>query len=227
MSMNEIDEIIKKRQMGTESKKNNQFLYAVIGIMIVLIVFLFTWRNNEKYAYNWILGVSIGVVLRYSRFCFAAAFRDPFLTGNTKILRGMLLGIMISTIGFAIIQNSYIESNGINYKYMPGTIESVGIHVALGAFVFGIGMIFAGGCASGVLMRIGEGHALQWIVLLGFLIGTSLGAKDYSFWYKNIISKSKVVYFPEYIDFKIVVIVQMAILIILYKIVTKLSYKKR
>lgn len=80
MSMNEIDEIIKKRQMGTESKKNNQFLYAVIGIMIVLIVFLFTWRNNEKYAYNWILGVSIGVVLRYSRFCFAAAFRDPFLT---------------------------------------------------------------------------------------------------------------------------------------------------
>ncbi|WP_346869389.1 N-acetylmuramoyl-L-alanine amidase [Clostridium sp. UBA5119] len=32
----------------------------------------------------------------------------------------------------------------------------------IGAFIFGIGMVLAGGCVSGVLMRIGEGHALHW-----------------------------------------------------------------
>ncbi|MBV1820195.1 YeeE/YedE family protein, partial [Bacteroidales bacterium MSK.15.36] len=87
-------------------------------------------------------------------------------------------------------------------------------------------MVLAGGCASGVLMRIGEGHALQWIVLLGFLIGTAMGAKDYSFWYKNIISKAKVVYFPEYIDFKMVVLLQITVLIIIYKLSAKLWNKK-
>ncbi|RXM58907.1 YeeE/YedE thiosulfate transporter family protein [Clostridium tetani] len=227
MSMNEIDELIKKRQGKTESKKSNQILYAIIVIIIVVIIFLFIWKNNEKHAYSWILGVSIGIVLRYSRFCFAAAFRDPFLTGNTKILRGMLLGIIISTLGFAIIQSYYIKNNGINYNYIPGSIGSVGAHVALGAFIFGIGMILAGGCGSGVLMRIGEGHALQWIVLLGFLIGAAMGAKDYSFWYQHIIRKAKTVYFPEYMNFKVAVVVQTTILIILYKIVTKLSDKKR
>ncbi|MCG4572350.1 YeeE/YedE family protein [Clostridium cochlearium] len=227
MSINEIDELIKKRQVKTETKKNNnQILYAIIGIIIALIIFSFLWNNNKNYAYSWIFGVCIGIVLRYSRFCFAAAFRDPFLTGNTKILRGMILGMIISTLGFSIIQNLYIKSNGINYKYIPGTIESVGAHVALGAFIFGIGMVLAGGCASGVLMRIGEGHALQWIVLLGFLIGTAMGAKDYSFWYKNIISKAKVVYFPEYIDFKMVVLLQITVLIIIYKLSAKLWNKK-
>ncbi|MBV1821543.1 hypothetical protein KUA25_26265, partial [Bacteroidales bacterium MSK.15.36] len=92
MSINEIDELIKKRQVKTETKKNNnQILYAIIGIIIALIIFSFLWNNNKNYAYSWIFGVCIGIVLRYSRFCFAAAFRDPFLTGNTKILRGMIL----------------------------------------------------------------------------------------------------------------------------------------
>lgn len=224
--MNEIDELIKKRQIKTESKKNNQILYAIILIAIALITFLFILKLNKKYAYSWILGISIGIVLRCSRFCFAAAFRDPFFTGNTKTLRGMLLGIMISTVGFFIIQSSYIKSNGIDYNYIPGTIGSVGVHVAFGAFIFGIGMVLAGGCGSGVLMRIGEGHALQWIVLLGFLIGTAMGAKDYSFWYQHIIRKAKTIYFPEYMNFKVVVILQIIILVILYKTIAKLSDKK-
>ncbi|CAH2215429.1 Uncharacterized membrane protein YedE/YeeE, contains two sulfur transport domains [Tepidibacter aestuarii] len=217
MLSNEMADLIKQRERKGKKKKS-QIPYGVILIVIALILFVMLLQNQYTYALCWILGIGIGIVLRYSRFCFSAAFRDPFLVGNTKLLRSMLVAMMISTIGFAIIQYGYIKDNPINYDFIPGAITSVGAHVMIGAFIFGIGMIIAGGCGSGVLMRIGEGHALQWVVLIGFLIGTVLGAKDYSFWYNNIIKKSKTIYFFEYLDFKIIVLVQIVVLLSLHRL---------
>ena len=216
--------LIKERQRQVKNKKN-QIPFGVILILIAIILCAGLWKNQYMYAICWIIGVGIGIIIRYSRFCFASAFRDPFIVGNTKLLRGILLALMVSTIGFAIIQSNYLNQNAIDYDLIPGAVSSVGIHVMIGAFLFGIGMVIAGGCASGVLMRIGEGHALQWVVLLGFIIGTVMGAKDYSFWYKLIISNAKTIYFSEYLDLKIVVIGQIAILIGLYGLA--LWYEKR
>lgn len=137
----------------------------------------------------------------------------------------MLLGMMVSTVGFAIIQYIYFRGNFVDYTYIPGSLSSVGVHIMIGAFLFGVGMTIAGGCASGVLMRIGEGHALQWIVLLGFFIGSTLGIRDYPFWYEHVIKNAKIIYFPKYVDLRIVVVVQVIILGALYKIASK--YEKR
>ncbi|WP_242972924.1 YeeE/YedE thiosulfate transporter family protein [Anaeromicrobium sediminis] len=208
-----------KEGQQEEKKKKSQMPYGIGALLIALILSVVLWKKQHTYAASWSLGIGIGIVLRYSRFCFASAFRDPFLVGNTKLLRAMLLAMMVSTVGFAIIQSGYINENPINYDLIPGAVTSVGVHVMIGAFVFGIGMVIAGGCSSSVLMRIGEGHALHWVVFLGFLIGTVLGAKDYSFWYDRIIGKSKTIYFPEYLDFKIVVVLQIGVLIILYRLV--------
>lgn len=221
---NEMTALIKERQRQVKKKKN-QIPYGIILIVISVALCIGIWQKQFMYAICWIMGVGIGVIIRYSRFCFASAFRDPFLVGNTKLLRGILLALMVSTVGFAVIQANYINQNVIDYNHIPGAVSSVGLHVMIGAFLFGVGMVIAGGCASGVLMRIGEGHALQWVVLLGFIIGTVLGAKDYSFWYDIIISKAKTIYFSEYIDLKIVVLGQISVLIGLY--VWALWYEKR
>ncbi|MFD3156948.1 YeeE/YedE thiosulfate transporter family protein [Haloimpatiens sp. FM7330] len=221
---NEINDLIKQRQRQAKNKKN-QIPYGIMVILIAVILCIVLWQSHYKYAVCLILGVGIGIVLRFSRFCFAAAFREPFLIGNTKLIRAILLGMMVSTIGFALIQSHYIHGKIVNYQMIPGEVNSVGIHVMIGAFMFGIGMVLAGGCSSGVLMRIGEGHLLHIVVLVGFFIGTILGAKDYSFWFKNIIHNAKIIYFPEHLDFKIVVAVQMIVLVILY--VLALWYEKR
>lgn len=217
MLSNEIDELIKSRQ-GEVKKKKSQVLYGVILLLIALILCIILWESQYRYAVCLAVGVIIGIILRYSRFCFTAAFREPFITGNTRVLRGMILALIVSTIGFAVIQAGHIHNKGADYSLIPGAVSSVGIHVMLGAFIFGIGMVLAGGCASGVLMRIGEGHALHWVVLIGFIIGTLLGAKDYSFWYEHFIKDAKTIYFSEYLDLKIVVVAQIIVLIILYKL---------
>ncbi|WP_346921115.1 YeeE/YedE thiosulfate transporter family protein [Clostridium sp. UBA7339] len=220
----EMDELIKQRQ-GQVKKENSQIPYSVALLLITLIMCAILWKSKFNYAVCLGVGIIIGIILRYSRFCFTAAFRDPFTSGNTRGLRGMILAMIVSTVGFAVIQSGYIHNKGIDYNLIPGAVSSVGIHVMIGAFIFGIGMVLAGGCASGVLMRIGEGHALHWVVLIGFIIGTLLGAKDYSFWYEHFIKDAKTIYFLEHFDLKIVVLVQIVVLIILYKLA--LRYENR
>lgn len=225
MQSNEMDALIQQRLGTRKVKKKSQIPYATMILTVAAIVSVFLWRNNHSDIVFWIVGIAFGIVLRYSRFCFAGAFRDPFLIRNTKLFRALLLSLMISTMGYAIIQYVYLKNNTIDYTRIPGAIDPVGLNTVIGAFIFGIGMTIAGGCASSVLMRIGEGHVLALVTLLGLFIGNTLGAKDYSFWYDKIISKGKVVYFPEYMNLGIVVILQMAVLLALYKLAA--WYEKR
>jgi len=43
----------------------------------------------------------------------------------------------------------------------------------LGGVIFGVGMIFAGGCASGAMWRAGEGHLKLWVAIVFFAWGGS------------------------------------------------------
>ena len=46
-----------------------------------------------------------------------------------------------------------------------------------GGVVFGIGMVFAGGCGSGSLWRVGEGHLKLWVAVFFFAwVGSTSGA---------------------------------------------------
>lgn len=220
----EMADLIRERKK-TIKKKKNQIPQAGAVIVVAILLGIIMFNINYMFGVCWSIGVIIGIIIRYSRFCFASAFRDPFLMKNTKILRGIIIAMMISTVGFAFIQYKYIGQHGVDYHMIPGAVSSVGLHVVIGAFIFGIGMVIAGGCASGVLTRIGEGHSLQIVVLIGFIIGTVLGAKDYSFWFKTIISKAKTVYFIDYFDLKLIVPIQLMVLGILYWIALK--YEKR
>ena len=197
-------------------KEKNQIVYAIILFAIIIIFCALLWNGHKIYAISLGIGSVIGIVLRYSRFCFAAAFRDPFITGNTKVMRAVILGLIVSTIGFGLVHSGYQHSQAGNYDKIPGAIGQVGPGLIIGAFIFGIGMVLAGGCVSGLLMRIGEGHTIYLLVLAGFIIGNSLGGNDYG---------GRIVYFPDYISLKIVVLVQIIVLIIMYKFA--LYYEKK
>ena len=43
----------------------------------------------------------------------------------------------------------------------------------LGGYLFGIGMVLAGGCASGTWYRVGEGLVGSWMAALGFMLGAA------------------------------------------------------
>ena len=58
--------------------------------------------------------------------------------------------------------------------------------------MFGIGMVISGGCASGTLMRVGEGFTMQILSLVFFYCGFPSGALTiFGFWKYNVILRGK------------------------------------
>lgn len=214
MSSNRIEELKKQRQRKYKRKKN-QIIYGIIAVIVVSAVFVLFLINNFEYSILWLIGLLLGFTLQRSRFCFAASFRDPVMVGSTSLFKAIIIAFIVSTIGFSIIQFEAFSS-GLSIDQIPGQIQPVGLHTVIGAILFGAGMVVAGGCASGTLMRVGEGFILQIFVLGGFIIGVLLGANHFEFWDRLIISKTKAIYFPEYIGMPLAVIIQIIVLIALY-----------
>lgn len=143
-----------------------------LGFSIFILLFLiFLFQLSTRLALIFALSLALGYTLQKSRFCFVAAFRDPLLVGTTKLSQAVILLLLISIPAFTLV--FYISSLlnlPIELKVTP-----FGFHTLLGGILFGIGMVIAGGCASGTLMRVGEGFAMQMLALGGLIIGAFLG----------------------------------------------------
>jgi hypothetical protein len=74
------------------------------------------------------------------------------------IILALTIGLIISSLLF---QKKIIDP----YVAIP---PAFWIGSLLGGLIFGIGMIFAGGCASGSLWRMGEGHIKLWVAIFFF-----------------------------------------------------------
>jgi uncharacterized membrane protein YedE/YeeE len=118
--------------------KRRMWALGIIGFFS--LVSIGTYSYNEYYiylsAYLW-FGFIYGMCLQYGRFCFASAFRDLFAVGVPR----MVVGIMIATVLFGIVA-AFVTATGISTFHSSPT----SIHSVIAGFIFGIGMVFAGGC---------------------------------------------------------------------------------
>lgn len=146
--------------------------------LFMVLLFILVAQLSPKLALVLGLGTALGFAMQKSRFCFAAAIRDPLLVGMTHLTQALILLIALSIAGFTLIV--WVgEARGISYSL---NVFPLGVHTLVGGVLFGIGMVLAGGCASGVLMRIGEGFGMQMLALGGLLIGALLGKLTVAHW---------------------------------------------
>jgi hypothetical protein len=111
-------------------------------------------------------GILFGVVLQRGRVCFNSAFRDLYLTKDNFMFKGVLFAVALSAISFTgMAQFDLI-------KLAPSVLNWGGIIV--GGLFFGMGMVLAGGCASGLTYRIGEGNTVS--IAAGLVFGLSAWA---------------------------------------------------
>lgn len=103
-------------------------------------------------------GFLLGFVMQRGRFCITGAFRDLYVTKNSRMFVALLIAITVQSIGIWIL-------------YEVGSFSSPAedlpiLAVIIGAFLFGIGIIYAGGCATGTWYRAGEGLIGSWVALI-------------------------------------------------------------
>ncbi len=212
------------RKPRTRKKKKSQIPIGIIAVLAAVIFGILLGTKNQNMPIYWIVGIAFGYILQRSRFCFTAAMRDPYLTGSTSLTRAVLVAFAITTIGFAAIKYGAFK-NGLP---IPGQsyVVPVSFATVAGSFMFGIGMVIAGGCASGTLMRVGEGFTMQILALTFFIVGSLWGAHDFGWWKLNIILKGKAVFLPDVFGWIGAVVIQLLIIAMLWIAADKWENRK-
>lgn len=113
-----------------------------------------------------ICGVLFGFVLQRGRFCLTGGFRDMYLAKDNRMFYALLLAIAIQSVGvYTLIHFGLLQ-------YEAGTFSWVA--VVIGSFIFGIGIVLAGGCATGTWYRAAEGLIGSWIALIFYMISSAI-----------------------------------------------------
>jgi len=164
--------------MENIERKNLVWVFVIIGFLSLLSIT--TYQMHEYYiyltAYLW-FGFVYGMCLQYGRFCFSSAFRDLFAVGVPR----MAVGIVIAMVLFGTV-SAFVTATG-NSTFHPAPY---GIHSVIAGFIFGVGMVLTGGCASGSLYKAGEGNATAMLVILSISVSQSIFA-DIGGWTNNLV----------------------------------------
>jgi len=168
--------------------------------------------NYSKTGGLLVSGLTFGIILHRSRFAFLQAFREPFTSGNAEQCRGMVIAVIVSVLGFAVLKLSGLRSEGV---YVMPTFW-VGSFV--GGIIFGFGMPFAGACASGSCWRSADGNVKQIIALVFMGIANSLSKTliDSSHTLTSIMGKQ--IFIPQYISYPWTIVLIILIMLSYYVI---------
>ena len=120
-------------------------------------------------------GILFGYALQRGRFCMNTAFRDILLTKDYTTFQAYVLAVLVAMVTVNLLLDLGLIGE-------PELKEFHWLSNAIGGFVFGVGIVFAGGCASGTWYRVGEGLVGSMVVILGFAIAgaaASIGKLDF------------------------------------------------
>ena len=198
-----------------QRKPKKNLIPVGIGVLAVIVIIGFLLAmKSALLGFFWLTGIGFGFILQKARFCFTASLRDPYLTGSTSLTKAVLIAFVVTTIGFTAIKyGAFIRGLPIPGQ---GYVVPISFATIFGAFIFGIGMVISGGCASGTLMRVGEGFYMQMLSLAFFIIGSLWGAHDFGWWKLHFMIEGKAVFLPDVFGWFFALVIQLLFIGLLY-----------
>ncbi|QSX09104.1 YeeE/YedE family protein [Alkalibacter rhizosphaerae] len=198
---------------------------ATVGFILILAIAAFSllyWKVNIKFdSVHLVTGVIIGYVLSRSRFGFAGGVKRVYVTGEASLTTALMLMFGITTVAVGAIHYTGLV------QFTP-FINPVTLGLFLGGFLFGMGMILAGGCASGTLTDSGEGEGGAWIGLIFFILGSVLGV-----YVKDAITATSIgkagtgIYLPDYLGIPGAILVSLLGLFAIYWLAKSYENKRK
>jgi hypothetical protein len=184
---------------GGQSAAARNAAYAAGAWALAALVYVVTHRTDTQFAMYWAFGLAFGFVLQRARFCFASAFRDLFLLGHGRTMRGVLTGLAVGSIGFGLVMSRQVPMTFLGILPPSANVLPLGVHTALGGLLFGAGMVLAGGCVSGSIYRMGEGYAASWVAFAGVMGGLLVSAHTWNWWWEVHIGSAPRLWLPGWL----------------------------
>ncbi|MFQ5954691.1 MAG: YeeE/YedE family protein [Kiloniellales bacterium] len=132
------------------------------------------WRHGVLFA----IGALLGLALYAASFGFTAAYRRLIVRRDASGVYAQLLMLALATILFV----PALAEGELFGRPVGGAVAAFSTQVAVGAFLFGLGMQLAGGCGSGTLYTVGGGSARMVVTLVAFCAGGFWASLHMGFW---------------------------------------------
>ncbi len=153
----------------------------VVGTAVVLAALLITaaaMTAGARQGWLALVGLLFGVSLYHASFGFTAAWRRFIQTGEGRGLRAQMAMLALACALFFPV----LAAGSLFGMPVYGFVAPVGVSVAFGAFLFGLGMQLGGGCASGTLFTVGGGSTRMLVTLAFFVLGSVIATAHLPFW---------------------------------------------
>ena len=151
---------------------------AITAMAIVLAAWYLNAVVSWRQAALFLVGAFAGVVLYHAAFGFTSSWRVFISDRRGAGLRAQMVMLAITCAVFFPL----LASGSFSGQPLRGSVSPVGVGVAAGAFIFGLGMQLGGGCASGTLFSVGGGSTRMMITLFFFIIGSVIGTAHMGWW---------------------------------------------
>jgi uncharacterized membrane protein YedE/YeeE len=113
------------------------------------------------------VGAAFGFVLQRGRFCLNTALRNLFYIRDFTILRSYLLSVTVALLGAGALEQAGLV------RLDPVRQDVAWLANMIGGYLFGAGMVLAGGCGGSTWYKTGEGLLGSWMAAFGFMAGAS------------------------------------------------------
>lgn len=109
------------------------------------------------------LSVCFGAIAQRTHFCAMGALSDVALMGDWTRMRQWGLAAGIAMMGFALLAATGTLDPA---QTLYASNRWSWLSAAVGGFLFGVGMVFASGCGSKTLVRLGAGNLKSLVVFV-------------------------------------------------------------
>ncbi len=155
-----------------------QWAIAALGVASLIGGALALGAESWKLGALFVVGGLLGVSLYHAAFGFTSAYRRAIVERDVSGATAQLVMLAAAMLLFAPV----LAQGEVFGQRVGGAVAPVGVQVAVGSFLFGLGMQLAGGCGSGTLYTVGGGSTRMLVTLAAFGAGGFWGSLDMELW---------------------------------------------
>lgn len=94
-----------------------------------------------------------------------SAFRDVIFVNDMTLFRAWLLALVVAILGANLMEDlGLLGEDGLRRQVFAPVAAIVG------GYIFGLGIVIAGGCGTGILYKQGEGQLAAMVAMFGFVV---------------------------------------------------------
>jgi uncharacterized membrane protein YedE/YeeE len=156
----------------------NRTPLAIVALLIIGGSLYLRYAVGGRQVALYLVGTLVGVSLYHAAFSFPSAWRSFIVDRMGAGLRAQMTMLAVGSALFV----PTLSVGKILGMPVVGLVSPAGTSVAVGAFLFGVGMQLGDRCACGTLYTASGGSTRMVVTLLAFVAGSVVATSHMPFW---------------------------------------------